>query len=59
MTGNELQQLTPAADPALEHDEQGVDLLTLFTWLGQGKRLLATVTLTVAVLALVAGLLWP
>ena len=59
MTGNELQQLTPAAAPALEHDEQGVDLLTLFTWLGQGKRLLATVTLTVAVLALVAGLLWP
>jgi capsule polysaccharide export protein KpsE/RkpR len=59
MTSDDLQQ--PGAARADESDDDGpsVDLTQLLTWVGDGKKLIATVTVAAAVLGLVGGLLWP
>jgi uncharacterized protein involved in exopolysaccharide biosynthesis len=46
------------AEDALD-EGPAVDLLDLLTWLGEGKRVIAAVTATVAVLALIYALLQP
>ena len=52
---------TPTAAGSIEGDDEGpvVGLTDLLTWLGEGKWLVAAVTLTVAVVALGVALLLP
>ncbi len=59
MTSDDLQR--PAATGSDEFDDDGpsVDLTQLLTWVGDGKKLIATVTVAAAVLAVAIGLLWP
>jgi capsule polysaccharide export protein KpsE/RkpR len=52
-----LAWATPAAEETGE--DEGVSLLELLTWVGEGKRLIAGVTLAVAVLAVGVSLLLP
>ncbi len=49
----------PVALRDAEDDGPAVDLLLLFTWLGDGKRLIASVTLAAALLAIAIGFLLP
>ena len=58
MTSDELQQ-QPLTSTDEYDDGPGVDLTQLLTWVGDGKKSIATVTVVAAVLALVVGLLWP
>ena len=61
-----MNAIDPQRDPAAwaaareaEDDEPGVSLLELLTWIGEGKRLIAGVTLAVAVAAAGVALLLP
>src|SRR4051794_28640148 len=54
--------LPVAADPAwtdTDDNDPGVSLLELLAWIGEGKRLIAAVTVAVAVIALIVSLLLP
>jgi uncharacterized protein involved in exopolysaccharide biosynthesis len=61
MTGDDLRSTAPTA--GADYDDQddgpGVSLTELLTWLGEGKRLIASVTIVAAVAAIGIGLLLP
>ncbi len=61
MTGEDLRSAAPAggADYDDEDDGPGVSLTELLTWLGEGKRLIATVAGVAVVAAIGIGLLLP
>ena len=59
MKGDDLPELPTALTGALESEPPAIDPLTLLTWLGQGKRRIAAVTVCAAVASLVVGLLLP
>jgi len=51
---------TTRADAAeIDDDGPSIDLTQVLIWIGEGKRLIATVTVVVAVTALAGALLWP
>ena len=59
MRGDDLQDLPPAGAQALASDDPGIGVTQLLTWIGEGKRTIGLVTLLAAIVAMVAGLLWP
>ncbi len=59
MTSHDLQPPAPPSTDEFDDDGPSVDLTQLLTWVGDGKKLIATVTIAAALLSLVAGLLWP
>ena len=54
-----MQQLPSTAADALEDDGPGVGLTEALTWIGEGKRLIATVTVLAAIVSIGVGLLLP
>ena len=60
MKSNDLGlQIEPAAAPATDENAASVGLADLLTWIGEGKRLIATVTVVAAIAALVYALRAP
>ncbi len=59
MTGDELRPAGLAADYDDDNEGPSVSLTELLTWLGEGKRLIATVTVVTALAAIGVGLLIP
>ncbi len=60
MKSNDLGlQIEPAAAPATDENAASVGLADLLTWIGEGKRLIAVVTVVVAIAALVYALRAP
>ena len=59
MKSEDLQQLPPAT--ADEFDDEGptVSLTQMLTWVGEGKRLIAAVTVAAAIASIAVGLLLP
>ena len=53
------QQLPPAAAKEFEDDGPTVSLTQVLTWVGEGKRLIASVTVVVAIVSVVIALLLP
>ena len=54
-----MQQLPSTAADAFEDDGPGVGLTEALTWIGEGKRLIATVTVLAAIVSIGVGLLLP
>jgi len=60
MKSNDLGlQIEPAAAPATDENAASVGLADLLTWIGEGKRLIAVVTVVAAIAALVYALRAP
>ena len=60
MKSNDLGlQIEPAAAPATDENAASVGLADLLTWIGEGKRLIAVVTVVAAIAALVHALRAP
>ena len=60
MKSNDLGlQIEPAAAPATDENAASVGLADLLTWIGEGKRLIAAVTVVAAIAALVYALRAP
>ncbi|MDQ6680453.1 MAG: Wzz/FepE/Etk N-terminal domain-containing protein, partial [Pseudomonadota bacterium] len=59
MKGNDIAEPLDAAVQDLEDEGPMVGLTDLLTWLGEGKRLIAAVTIGAALVALVVALLLP
>ena len=59
MTSDDLQQPAPAGIDDVDDEGPGVDLTQALTWIGDGKKLIATVTVVAAILSVVIGLLLP
>ncbi len=49
----------PGADFDVEDTDPGISLVEVLTWLGEGKRLIASVTVAAAIGSVIIGLLWP
>ena len=59
MKSEDLQQTALVAPSTLDDDGPTIPLVEVATWIGEGKRLIATVTLAAAVIAAVTGFLLP
>ncbi|MES2228064.1 MAG: Wzz/FepE/Etk N-terminal domain-containing protein [Pseudomonadota bacterium] len=59
MTSDDLQQLAPAGRDDVDDEGPGVDLTQALTWIGDGKKLIAVVTVVAAILSVAIGLLLP
>ena len=59
MTGDDLRPAAPATGYDDEDEGPSISLTELLTWLGEGKRLIATVTIGAALVAVGVGLLLP
>lgn len=59
MTSDDLQQPAPAGRDDVDDEGPGVDLTQALTWIGDGKKLIAVVTVIAAILSVVIGLLLP
>jgi len=60
MKSNDLGlQTEPAAAPATDANAASVGLADLLTWIGEGKRLIAVVTVVAALASLVSALRAP
>lgn len=59
MTSDDLQQPAPAGRDDLDDEGPGVDLTQALTWIGDGKKLIAVVTVVAAILSVAIGLLLP
>ena len=59
MKSDDLQQLPPAAAEEFEDDKPSVNLIQALTWIGQGKRLIGTVTVLAAIGSIAVGLVLP
>jgi len=59
MKSDDLQQLPPATVDVFEDEGPTVSLTQLLTWVGEGKRLIAAVTLVAAVVSIAVGLSLP
>ena len=59
MKSEDLHPLPPAVSDEFEDEGPSVSLTQLLTWVGEGKRLIAVVTVTVAVASVVVALLLP
>ena len=59
MKSEDLQQLPPTAADEFEDDGPAVSLTQMLTWVGDGKRLIAAVTVAAAIASIAVGLLLP
>ncbi len=59
MTSDDMQQAASAMADEFEDEGPSVSLTELLTWIGDGKKLIATVTVAAAVVSVALGLLWP
>ena len=59
MKSDDLQQLPPATAEEFEDEGPAVNLTQALTWIGEGKRLIATVTVLAAIGSIAVGLLLP
>ena len=59
MKSNDIDAGAFAASTEFEDDGPSVGLMEVITWVGEGKRLIALVTIVVAVIAMVVALLIP
>lgn len=59
MTSDDLQQPAPAGRDDVDDEGPGVDLTQALTWIGDGKKLIAVVTVVAAILSVAIGLLLP
>jgi capsule polysaccharide export protein KpsE/RkpR len=59
MTGDDLGPAASTAEGDYDDEGPGVSLTEMLTWLGEGKRLIATVTVVATVAAIGIGLLIP
>ena len=59
MKSDDLQQMPAAASDEFEDEGPSVSLTQLLTWVGEGKRVIAAVTLVAAVASVVVALLLP
>jgi tyrosine-protein kinase Etk/Wzc len=59
MKSEDLHQLPPAATGEFDDEGPTVSLTQLLTWVGEGKRLIAGVTVAAAVVSIAVGLLLP
>ena len=59
MKSEDLQQMPAAASDEFEDEGPGVSLTQLLTWVGEGKRLIAGVTVAAAIASIAVGLLLP
>ncbi|MEO5697643.1 MAG: Wzz/FepE/Etk N-terminal domain-containing protein, partial [Burkholderiaceae bacterium] len=59
MNAEDSRAVSASTDPAFDADRPAVGLLDALTWIGEGKRLIMTVTVLVAIASLVVGMLLP
>ena len=59
MKSDDLQQLPPATADEFEDEGPTVSLTQMLTWVGEGKRLIAAVTVVAAIASIAVGLLLP
>ena len=59
MKSEDLQQLPPATADEFEDEGPTVSLTQMLTWVGEGKRLIAAVTVVAAIASIAVGLLLP
>jgi capsule polysaccharide export protein KpsE/RkpR len=59
MKSNDIDAGVFAASTEFEDDGPSVGLMEVITWIGEGKRPIALVTIVVSVIAMVVALLWP
>ena len=59
MKSDDLQQLPPATADEFEDEGPTISLTQMLTWVGEGKRLIAAVTVVAAIASIAVGLLLP
>jgi tyrosine-protein kinase Etk/Wzc len=56
---DDTRRVTDAPGADVEDTDPGISLVEVLTWLGEGKRLIASVTVAAAIGSVIIGLLWP